>query len=155
MYIPFNTTGRIDQIHPSFIVTNPSGTCNVYGMQPNYQLRCSGIGSSFTQVALNAGVFTSENGKTNERTVFTIVRSADPLTVAFRLSSLSPPFFIVYTFSVNVLLTGEELLQFITVDNGVVSSIIHDGSQGRLTVCPQHSGDITITLRTCRNGNRS
>ena len=70
---------------------------------------------------MNAGVFTSENGKTNERIVFTVVRSAEPLTVSFRMSSMSPPFIVLYTFSVDVILTGEELMQFITVNNGIVT----------------------------------
>ena len=106
VFISFNTTGRIDQIHQSFIVTSPSGTCNIYGMQPNYQLRCNDITNPRTQVSMNAGVFTSENGKTNERIVFTVVRSTEPLTVSFRMSSMSPPFIVLYTFSVDVLLTG-------------------------------------------------
>ena len=150
VFISFNTTGRIDQIHQSFIVTSPSGTCNIYGMQPNYQLRCNDITNPRTQVSMNAGVFTSENGKTNERIVFTVVRSTEPLTVSFRMSSMSPPFVVLYTFSVDVLLTGEELMQFITVNNGIVTDVAHYGSQGRFTVCPQHSGDVMVTLRKCR-----
>lgn len=150
VFISFNTTGRIDQIHQSFIVTSPSGTCNIYGMQPNYQLRCNDITNPRTQVSMNAGVFTSENGKTNERIVFTVVRSTEPLTVSFRMSSMSPPFIVLYTFSVDVILTGEELMQFITVNNGIVTDVAHYGSQGRFTVCPQHSGDVMVTLRKCR-----
>ena len=150
VFIPFNTTGRIDKIHPSYILTSPSGTCNIYGMQPNYQLRCTGINNSATQVTLNPGVFTSDNGRMNERTDFFIMKSVEPLTVSFRLSSSYPPFLVYYYFSMDVLLTWEELTQFITVGNGIVSDIRHEGKQGLLTVCPQHSGNITITMWKCR-----
>ena len=128
-------------------VTSDTGcSFHIHPLGSRYRFYATVPINQITIFTLNSGFIVAENGYSNNPVVFSIVHSLNTLTVTITSTGFRPPFLVEYSFSVNVDLKSEEMWKFVNVENGIVDTLVHQGTQGWLLVYPMNCGTWSVTM---------
>ena len=142
----FNVTGVIDSMNMDNVISEPSCSFHVHPVGSRYRFYATVSSNQITNITFNSGFIVAENGYINNPVVFSVVHSWEPLTVTMKSSGITPPFLVEYSFSVNVDMRSEEMVNFVEVKNGAIQTLEHHGIRGWLLVNPMSCGTWSVTM---------